>query len=192
VFLPQLTEQLQRTEFDRSVIAVSLKIDQVLEHQPGNQVLFGQQEQNQQDWQTLLGILSARLGEKAVCRLQSQEDHRPEKAWRRVSLDRPYKKQQTQKTDEQTNQRPLWLLLKPVAYSGSLKRLKRLSDHERIEAGWWQGKDARRDYCSVKTPSGAKVWLYQDICQQMNSRRQAGQQVMQQTRSMWYVHGLFA
>ena len=33
---------------------------------------------------------------------------------------------------------------------------------ERIESGWWDGKDVRRDYFVAESPSGARVWLYRD------------------------------
>jgi len=45
---------------------------------------------------------------------------------------------------------------------------------ERIESGWWDGEDIRRDYYRVEGPHGSRWWVYRDL-------RDAG----------WYLHGLF-
>ena len=33
---------------------------------------------------------------------------------------------------------------------------------ERIESGWWDGADVRRDYFVAETPRGEIVWIYRD------------------------------
>ena len=45
---------------------------------------------------------------------------------------------------------------------------------ERIESGWWDGADVKRDYFIARTPREALVWVYRE--------RQAG----------WYLHGIFS
>jgi len=45
---------------------------------------------------------------------------------------------------------------------------------ERIETGWWDGKDIRRDYYIVRSLSGVRCWIFQDC-----------------RRSAWYLHGVF-
>ncbi|MDR3633164.1 MAG: DNA polymerase Y family protein [Isosphaeraceae bacterium] len=45
---------------------------------------------------------------------------------------------------------------------------------ERIETGWWRGRDVRRDYYVVETTAGARFWIFR--C------RDAGR---------WYLHGCF-
>jgi len=59
---------------------------------------------------------------------------------------------------------------KPL-YRGALQFI---SDAERIESGWWDGNDIRRDYYTVMSCSGSRLWIYQD-CRD----------------SCWYLHGLF-
>jgi protein ImuB len=49
------------------------------------------------------------------------------------------------------------------------------SGPERIETGWWDGKDAARDYYTVLTASGERLWVY---------RQRGG-------RRDWYLHGIF-
>jgi protein ImuB len=46
---------------------------------------------------------------------------------------------------------------------------------ERIESGWWDGRDADRDYYVAQDRHGARLWVY---CE-----RASGE---------WFVHGLFA
>ena len=45
---------------------------------------------------------------------------------------------------------------------------------ERIETGWWDGKDIRRDYYIARSLSGVRWWVFQDC-----------------RHSTWYLHGLF-
>jgi protein ImuB len=47
-------------------------------------------------------------------------------------------------------------------------------DPERIESGWWDGREMRRDYHIVIGAAGEKLWLYRD-CQSQE----------------WYLHGIF-
>jgi protein ImuB len=48
-----------------------------------------------------------------------------------------------------------------------------LAGPERIESGWWDGDDAKRDYFVARLPNAALAWIF----------REEGQ---------WYLHGLFA
>ena len=47
-------------------------------------------------------------------------------------------------------------------------------DAERIESGWWDGQDVRRDYFIVIGAAGEKLWFYRDC--------ETGE---------WYLHGIF-
>jgi len=44
---------------------------------------------------------------------------------------------------------------------------------ERIESGWWDGDDAKRDYFVARLPNASLAWVY----------REEGE---------WFLHGLFA
>ena len=46
------------------------------------------------------------------------------------------------------------------------------SGPERIEAGWWDQGEVRRDYYIVRTSTGADLWVFRDL------KTQA-----------WYLHG---
>jgi hypothetical protein len=81
-----------------------------------------------------------------------------------------------------TASRPFWLLEQPLLlvvrqhrpFYGSLLRL--LSGPERIEAGWWDGELALRDYFVAEGEEGACYWVYRE--------RDAGS-------ARWFLHGLF-
>jgi protein ImuB len=49
------------------------------------------------------------------------------------------------------------------------------SGPERIESGWWDGKDVARDYYIVRAAHGARWWVYRD----------------RRPPHRWYLHGWF-
>ena len=59
--------------------------------------------------------------------------------------------------------RPLWLLREPqplaAPRSATVGAARRT---ERIESGWWDGRDVRRDYFVAQSPKGETVWIYRD------------------------------
>nr|WP_306673819.1 hypothetical protein [Tahibacter caeni] len=54
--------------------------------------------------------------------------------------------------------RPLWLLPQPIPLRQPLTQI--LSGPERIESGWWDGGDVRRDYYVVRCASGQRAWAF--------------------------------
>jgi len=38
-----------------------------------------------------------------------------------------------------------------------------LSGPERIESGWWDGEDVRRDYYLIETRSGQRGWAFRSV-----------------------------
>jgi protein ImuB len=49
-------------------------------------------------------------------------------------------------------------------------------DRERIESGWWDGRDVARDYYVACDRQGARLWIYRELT---GARR-------------WLLHGIFA
>ena len=47
---------------------------------------------------------------------------------------------------------------------------------ERIETGWWDGGDIRRDYYVARNNRGARLWVYQGVLRGVAD---------------WYLHGIF-
>ena len=131
--------------------------------------MFGDAAGEAEDWACLLERLRARLGHDAVHGLTTQPDHRPEHAWRRVEPGEwdPHEWRSP-------GPRPAWLLEPRKLAEGQFTPL---AGPERIESGWWDGDDAKRDYFVARLPNGSLVWVY----------RERGR-----SSSDWFLHGLFA
>ena len=69
--------------------------------------------------------------------------------------------------------RPPWLLPRPLPLRGEVRIV---SGPERLESGWWDGADARRDYYVLETAQGQRAWAFAP----------AGEQ------GGWMLHGWFA
>jgi len=136
----------------------------------------------------LIECLRGRYGSSRVHGIDQVAEHRPERAWRR-SVDRAAGAGPAAPPHE----RPLWLLPEPQRWRsgkrcqtpnwrGAIWCLTPFSaadacftgEPERIESGWWDGCEARRDYHVVIGAAGEKLWLYRD-CQSHD----------------WYLHGIF-
>ena len=113
--------------------------------------LFTARPQQQQSWEQLRERLRARLGDEAVRGVGVVADHRPECVWGSESVLAPG-------AILNPVPRPGWLLAEPRAVAPDSVRL--LAGPERIESGWWDGGDVRRDYYRVETDSGQCGWAY--------------------------------
>ncbi|GAC1668171.1 MAG: DNA polymerase Y family protein [Steroidobacteraceae bacterium] len=130
----------------------------------------------------LVERLRARLGEESVYGVAAIPEHRPEAAWRRVrelaltSAARGGEMIVRESGDGMP--RPVWLLASPLPLTSGLVLEQ---GPERIESGWWDGKDVARDYYIARLAPdsrrshGAKLWVFQE-------RRS----------KVWYLHGMFA
>jgi len=149
----------------------------------------------------LLDRLRARLGEDAVTRVIPHAEHRPEHAWK--SRVRPCFSTNLAATATAAGKagpdparitagsakacpvpdapRPVWLLAEPEPLGHHLDaRPWVLRDGpERIESGWWDGADIRRDYFVADNPRGEQVWIYRDHRYGIDDGE-------------WFLHGLFA
>lgn len=115
----------------------------------------------------LLERLRARFGKASVYGLDCHAEHRPEHAWRIAEpLGRASPVQPSQR-GLPGHHRPLWLLAEPrrigerngmPRYAGQPLHLE--EGPERIESGWWDGHDVRRDYYLARASGGARLWVY--------------------------------
>jgi protein ImuB len=125
-----------------------------------------------EEWMGLIERLRARLGPAAVNGLETRPRHCPEAAWRPVEPGRV-----TAATA--VAGRPLWLLAepRPLRVEGGHPRhigpLTLECGPERIETGWWEAEETRRDYYLAREPDGSRLWIFRD-------------------RRGWFLHGLFA
>jgi len=160
------------------VASLALQADLEPGQVPAGRDLLGQHLGADDGLPALLDRLRARLGEQAVQGLALRAEHRPELAW--MTLADPLAGGPNPAPARVPRARPVWLLPAPERlglragqphWQGPL-RLEQ--GPERIESGWWDGGDVRRDYYRAGNPRGATLWVYQDL----------------RTRG-WYLHGVF-
>ena len=134
----------------------------------------------------LVDRLRARLGDDAVILLAPHAEHRPEKSDReRFASIAPSRgtprKNSRDSVPLPDGPRPLWLFDEAEPLQHRLEQAPWIlkDGPERIESGWWDGNDLRRDYFVAETPDGAIVWIYRDHRYGTDDGE-------------WFVHGLFA
>lgn len=171
-FLPQLGEQLQNRQLASLLSCIELRIDQFKPRDDSSGDLFRKMRPASDSWPVLLGLLFARFGRNGVYRLSLFADFRPEKAWGKYPAHGSLVRKRMESC---CVERPTWLFRQPGKCLG--RRFKLISDAERLESGWWEDQDQRREYYRGIAPSGRHCWLYRDL---------------QAADGQWYLHGLFA
>ncbi len=144
--------QLERLALPAPAHALSLIAEELPPFAPELRDLFDTSSRGNLDFDGLLERLRARLGPAAIRPLALHADYRPEHAWRVAEPDAAYSSSVSQPA------RPLWLLPRPTPFRGRIVRL--LETPERIETGWWDGDDVRRDYVIAELDSGQHAWLF--------------------------------
>lgn len=125
----------------------------------------------------LVERLRARLGAESVYGLNVVAEHRPEIAW---CVAEPALRASTTRCvaaprESASVRRPLWLLRAPEPLTQGLGGLQLLDGPERIESGWWDGRDVARDYYIARDHAGAELWVYRERL----------------APHAWYLHGRF-
>ena len=163
-----LHERLSRLKLPRPVRHIRLNADSLLAYDAQHDSLFRDDpDSTAQSVNPLLERLQARLGPGAVTGLKGVEDHRPERSWSVRELDEPA-------DCTPLPQRPVWLFYQPQRCHIGDYRI--LAGPERIESGWWDGHDCRRDYFVVRDHSGCTLWAFREY------KPEPG----------WYLQGMFA
>jgi protein ImuB len=158
--------RLERVSIPKPVVAMRLLARELPPFVPASRDLFDMRAQQSLPWPQLRERLRARLGDEAVYRVAPAGDPRPERAWRRDD-GRPV-------IAPVLPARPAWLLPQPVPLRGHGLRI--VSGPERLESGWWDGGDARRDYYVLETAQGQRAWAFAPPGEQGD----------------WMLHGWFA
>jgi len=146
--------RLEQVQVEAPVRGFRLRAEDLPSFVPQRQELFDDRPQQSLPWEQLRERLRARLGDEAVQGLRFQADHRPECAWQTT-------------VDSQLCgglpgvHRPGWLLTEPLAVHEGSARI--LMGPERIESGWWDGADVRRDYYLIQTRAGQQGWAYRAV-----------------------------
>ncbi len=166
--------RIERLELAAAVHALTLRADELPTLCPLHKDLFDSGRAEALEWPALVERLRARLGDAAVSGLARVDDHRPEHAWRRVSVTGRSRVEPTGVMEASAPLRPLWLLPRPCLLRPAPCAI--LAGPERIESGWWDGGDQRRDYYLVRLHDGQRAWAF----------------VPAGDRDGWMLHGWFA
>lgn len=181
-----LRERLAHTALAAPTLELHLRCDDLARVEAPSGELFPTPGGTQEGFTRLLERLQARLGVQGVQTLQVVADHRPERATAvgpvgaqgPAGVAAPVAARLT---------RPAWLLPEPQALPERRHQpllegqaLQLLAGPERIEAGWWEGAPALRDYFIAQAHDGALVWVYR--LRLPREGEAAG----------WFLHGRFA
>ena len=153
-FMLLLRERLECLHLARPVRHIRLEAAKFLPFDACQDSLFrGDEDSATPPVAALLERLQARLGEHAVVGIRGVQDHRPEYSW------------SERKPDEPANcvsmpHRPVWLFSQ--AKRCRIADYQVLAGPERIETGWWDGSDCRRDYFVVRDAAGCTLWAYRE------------------------------
>jgi protein ImuB len=187
--LALLHERLGRTSLPAPVAALRLRstVAVPLELRTGALPGTAERDADPEAAARLLEHLRARLGHEAVFGVRLVPEHRPERAWRisepaLSSKGTPSFSREEKGVASFLQARPLWVFAEPEplpAHDGLPRSgghpLTLSSGPERIETGWWDGQDVRRDYYVAVAAEGVRLWIYRE-------RRRGGG---------WWLHGVF-
>ena len=174
-FVMLVREKLTALTLMEPVRRIGLAADDILAIAPENLDLLDEKFKRPGDWHGLIERLRARLGNHAVSGIKTGAAHRPEAAW---GVAEPGERSPR----VEFGTRPLWLLPQPKRLEeiGSLPQcdgpLALLAGPERIESGWWDGRDATRDYYVARASTDSLLWVYRE---------------RDPARNQWYLHGIF-
>lgn len=148
------------------------------------------------DASMLLNIFQARLGAGTCFGLSLANDHRPEKAWRLIRLNK--KDYWSPAQMERACPRPFYLLSSPkqlqnvddAPYLNG--QLELLQGPERIDFGWWDAAvneeilaGSSRDYFVAKHKTGALYWVFK-------FQQEFPEKAYKEPVVRWYLHGVFS
>lgn len=170
-------EKLGRLTLPAATLALDLRAEALQPYVPRSSAWLPGPKEQAIDCERLLERLAARLGSERVFGIGLGDDHRPEKDWRK-----PGTVPKPEIGDCPRFSRPTWLLPRPQrlitqgGQPGFQGALALGAGPERIEAGWWDGAEVRRDYYVATNPRGEMFWIYRE----------------HRDLNAWYLHGIFA
>jgi protein ImuB len=188
-----LRERLACTELPGPVLALRLRSGPLVEANEEAGDLFARAQGRSTGLSQLVERLRARLGTDAVYGMQLVHEHRPEAAWKmeevlpgrahscfRSSLPMAKNGKEHAALRGNVPLRPLWLLAEPCPLDGREcpryeGKLEFEEGPERIESGWWDGRDVRRDYYVARTTGGMRLWVFRE----------------RHAQGCWFLHGVF-
>ena len=176
-------EKLGRLTLPAATCALDLRATALLPYAPRiGSWLPGAREQAI-DRERLIERLAARLGKERVFGIALGDDHRPERGWvQKETSTAAHNRASAAPGMTLPPRRPTWLLTRPhklITRDGQPTLQGELmleAGPERIESGWWDGEEVRRDYYVAANERGETYWIYREHLDP----------------SAWYLHGVFA
>ena len=176
-----MQERLDRFALPEATIELTVRADQLETFAPAQADLLSDRSDRRDTPERLLERLRARLGDNAISGIAPHAEHRPELAsracalpWQAREVEAAYHKDKAlQDLVRTTPPRPNWLLGTPRPIDD--RQLQMISGPERIESGWWDGGDCRRDYYIAEDAHGRRVWVFHTL----------------DRTPTWYLHGVF-
>lgn len=156
--------RLEQVQLPAAVLSLRLIADDLPGFVPAGRDLFDERPAHALPFEQLRERLRARLGDRAVYRWGTTIDPRPERSQRIATQDEGF---------IEPRARPTWLLERPIPLRGAVHIL---AGPERLETGWWDGGEMRRDYYIVETTLGQLAWAF----------------CAPDEQSGWMLHGWFA
>jgi len=168
-------EKLSRTRLEEPVMELALSSRHIHPLAGHNEQLFETAQTAAMAWRQNEELLAMQLGGAGLETLYPVAEHRPGLAWSKTAgcgAPTPC---------GAAPRRPLWLLDPPRPWPGPGEPSRGgagaglVKGPERIETGWWDQRDQRRDYYVAADHRGRRLWVFRDLKQ-----------------GRWYLHGLFA
>lgn len=161
-----LRERLERDGLPLAARELVLMAEDFAEAAIPQNDLFDPRAGQAQVWAAAIERIRGRLGEDRVWIPQAVEDHRPEHSTRR---DLPSAGEASFRPARHDAHRPSFLL--PEPWPMPAPEVPAGTIFERIETGWWDGQEVRRDYTMLDI-NGSRAWVFRELA----------------TKS-WYLHG---
>ncbi len=169
--------KLDALELPDEILSIRLASMRLVPWNAENNSLFGRSEAGGQSPTELIDRLKARLGDEICSGISTNDDHRPELAWKPVPPDlRTHISRSKRALAHGALRRPLALLSTPKPIRR--RQLTLLRGPERIDVGWWTGAEVyecgHRDYFVARHANGSQCWAFVD------------------RNGDWFVHGYFS
>jgi len=173
-------EKLGRLALPAATIALDLRADALLSYVARESTWLPGAKEQAIGRERLVQRLCARLGRDRIFGIVIGDDHRPERQGGSHAIfdrgrDNAGTRDSAGKLPCLAPGRPVWLLNRPRKLVNQ-DNFCLIAGPERIESGWWDGTEVRRDYYLAANARGETFWIF---------REHRGEQG-------WYMHGVFA
>ncbi|WP_372591506.1 Y-family DNA polymerase [Guyparkeria sp.] len=164
IWMEQLRLRLQAFTDLTPVTRIQMQAERFIRPSPGQVALFEEAADRERNEVSLWHRLAARLGDRAVSRVQTSPAVIPSRQSCRLA---PAGRKAGQKDGAGETgprpDRPFWWLESPAAVRG---RVDRWGETERIQTIWWETVPETADYRPADLADGRSVWLRRELTEE--------------------------